>query len=101
MRILPERSHSYFGIVFICALSAVIISGCGRKLFPQPVGAPPPPRVSDLSAKVEPRAVEISWSPILAAAARGIHYSIMKSDIAWGKRNCLECPPPTQQQVGA
>lgn len=93
------RSHTRFGIIFLCALSAVMISGCGRKMFPKPKGAPPAPRINDLSAKVEPRAVEISWSPILAAAARGIRYSIMKSEISWEKRNCLECPPPAQQQV--
>lgn len=93
------RSHKHFGIIFICALSAVMISGCGLKKFPQPIGAPPPPRINDLSARIEPRTVEISWSPILAAAAGGIHYSIMKSDISWKKRNCLECPPPAQQQV--
>lgn len=94
-----RRADRRLGIIFLCALSAVMLSGCGRKMFPHPIGAPPPPQVNDLSARVKPRAVEISWTPIVAAAARGIHYSIMKSDISWEKRNCLECPPSTQQQV--
>jgi hypothetical protein len=28
-----------------------------------------------------------------------MRYSILKSDIAWDKRNCLECPPVSQMQV--
>lgn len=99
MRILSDLAkHRSLGIISICVLS-VIIYGCGRKVFPKPEGAPPPPRVNNLSAKVVPRAVELSWSPVAAKVAGGIRYSILKSEISWEKRNCLECPPPSQQQV--
>ncbi|MDR3567638.1 MAG: hypothetical protein P4L43_06380 [Syntrophobacteraceae bacterium] len=99
MRILPDiPKHGRFGIIFICVFSAAL-SGCGRKTFPQPKGSPPPARVNDLESRVEPRAVEISWSPLPAAAARRVRYSILKSDISWQKRNCLECPPTSQLQV--
>ncbi|MGC9196876.1 MAG: hypothetical protein ACP5IL_15685 [Syntrophobacteraceae bacterium] len=99
MRILPDFAKpGRFGIIFIFALSA-LLSGCGIKTFPRPIGAPPAPRVNDLSARVEPGAVELSWSPLPAAQAKAIRYSILKSTVDWDKRNCLECPPPAQLQV--
>ena len=99
MRVLPDfAKHGRFGIILICAFSAAI-AGCGRKMFPHPMGTPPPPRIDDLGGRVEPRAVELSWTPVSAAAARSIHYSILKSDISWEKRNCLECPPTAQLPV--
>jgi hypothetical protein len=99
MRILPDfAKHGRFGFLVICSLS-VVISGCGQKMFPKPIGSPPPPRVAELNARVEPGGVEISWSALPVAAARRMHYSVMKSSISWDKRNCLECPPPAQLQV--
>lgn len=99
MRILPDFAKpGRFGIIFIFALSA-LVSGCGIKTFPKPIGAPPPPRVNNLSARVEPGAVEISWSALPPAQTKAIRYSIMRSTVAWDKRNCLECPPPAQAEV--
>ncbi|MCL5406131.1 MAG: fibronectin type III domain-containing protein [Deltaproteobacteria bacterium] len=99
MRILPDfAKHGWLGIIFLCALSAVI-SGCGHQTFPEPIGAPPPPGINDLSARIEPRAVALSWSPLPRAEAKTIRYAIMKSNISWKKRNCLQCPPPAELQV--
>ncbi len=96
---MPDLTrHGRFGSILICALSA-LLSGCGHQTFPSPIGSAPPPRINDLSARVEPGAVEISWSALPAGAARKIRYSILKNDVDWAKRNCLECPPPAQLQV--
>jgi hypothetical protein len=99
MRILRDLpKYRELGIVSLCVLS-VIISGCGRKMFPKPQGAAAPPQVKDLNAQVMPRSVELSWSPITGEGAKGIGYSITRSDLKWDNRNCLECPPPELRQV--
>ncbi len=98
MRILADSAkYKRLGIISICVLS-IMLSGCGKKLFPKPKGGAPPPQINDLKAQVMPRMVELSWSPV-TAGARGITYSIMRSELRWENRNCLECPPPDQQQV--
>ena len=99
MRILPDSAKYWcLGIISICVLS-VIISGCGTKKFPKPLGGAPPPQIKNLSAQVMPGAVELSWSPVAVEAAKRIGYSIMRSELKWENRNCLECPPPEQQRV--
>jgi len=99
MRILSDSAkHKYLAIISICVLS-VIISACGVKKFPRPLGVGPPPQVNDLRAQVIPRSVELSWSPVAVGADTRIGYSIMKSELKWENRNCLECPPPEQQLV--
>jgi len=99
MQILPDSAkHKCLGIIFICVLSA-IISGCGQKIFPKPRGAAPPPQVADLRVQVVPRSVELSWSPLAAETAKGFGYSILRAELKWENRNCLECPVPDQKQV--
>ena len=99
MRILSDSAkYKRVAIISICALS-VIIAGCGTKKFPKPLGGAPPPQVKNLSAQVMPGGVELSWSPVAVAAGKRIGYSIMRSDLKWENRNCLECPPPEQQRV--
>jgi hypothetical protein len=112
MRILPDRAkynelfipfsgfsrNKGLGIVSICVLS-IIISGCGKKMFPKPHGVAPPPQVKDLKTRVMPRSVELSWSPAAGEAVKGIGYAITRSDLKWENRNCLECPAPERQRV--
>ena len=99
MRILSDSAkHKCLGIISICVLS-VIISSCGVAKFPKPIGVAPPPQVNDLNAQVIPRAVELSWSPVVVKADKRVTYLIMRSELEWEKRNCLECPPPQQQLV--
>lgn len=99
MRILPDLAkYKRMGIISVCALSVMILSGCGRKVFPRPQGAAPPPRVTDLSSQIMPGAVELSWSPVTRTAGL-ISYGIMKYELEWKKRNCLECPAPGQRMV--
>ena len=98
MRILADSvKYKCLGIISICVLS-IILSGCGKKLFPKHIGEAPPPQVNDLRAQVMPRLVELSWSPV-AAGDKAVAYSIMRSELKWENRNCLECPAPDQQQV--
>jgi len=78
---------------------SVIISGCGQKMFPKPEGVAPPPQVGDLKAQVVPHSVVLSWSPVASEAAGKISYAIMKSELKWENRNCLECPVPDQRRV--
>ncbi len=99
MRILPDSAkYKCLGVISICVLS-VIIPGCGTKKFPKPLGVAPPPQVNNLSAQVMPRSVELSWSPGAVGADKRIGYSIMRAELKWENRNCLECPPPEQQLV--
>jgi len=98
MRILADSAkYKYFGIISICVLS-IILSGCGKKLFPKHIGEAPPPQVNSLRAQVMPRLVELSWSPV-AAGGKAVAYSILRSELKWENRNCLECPAPDQQQI--
>jgi hypothetical protein len=99
MQILPHSAkYKCLEIISVCVLS-VIISGCGKKLFPKAAGVAPPPQINDLRAQVMPRSVELSWSPVAVKADKRIGYSIMKSELKWENRNCLECPPPDQERV--
>jgi hypothetical protein len=99
MRILPDSAkYKCLGIISICVLS-IIIPGCGTKKFPKPLGVAPPPQVKDLSVQVMPGSVELSWSPAAAGTDKRIGYSVMKSELNWEKRSCLECPPTEQQRV--
>ncbi len=98
MRILADSAkYKCLGIISICVLS-IILSGCGKKLFPKHIGEAPPPQVSDLRAQVMLRSVELSWSPI-PAGDKAVAYSILRSELKWENRGCLECPAPDQHQV--
>ncbi|MGA2403782.1 MAG: hypothetical protein ABSG91_19090 [Syntrophobacteraceae bacterium] len=46
-----------------------------------------------------PRSVDLSWTPVAAEGASELAYSIMRSELKWENRNCLECPAPDQRQV--
>ncbi len=98
MRILDDSTkYKCLGIISICVLS-IVLSGCGKKLFPKHIGEAPPPQVSDLRAQVMPRSVELSWSRV-PAGDKAVAYSIMRSELKWESRNCLECPAPDQAQI--
>ncbi len=90
--------HKCLGVISVCVLSA-IISGCGQKIFPKPMGVAPPAQVNDLRAKIMPQSVELSWTPIPIESGKQFGYSVMRSDLKWENRNCLECPVPDQQRI--
>ena len=97
---IPRELPKYrgLGIISLCVLF-VMISGCGKKLFPKPEGSAAPPQVKDLSAQVMPRAVELSWSPVSGQGAKGVGYSILRSEVKWENRGCLECQPTDQRII--
>ncbi|MHC1726361.1 MAG: hypothetical protein AB9866_10190 [Syntrophobacteraceae bacterium] len=100
MPTLPNtaRHTVLMGIILVCALST-LISGCGRKMFPKPPGEGPPPQIADLKAQVVSRSVELSWTLPAAGLPGGLRYSIMRSELKWENRNCLECPAPDQVEI--
>ncbi len=102
MRFLTNhtRTVSINGIILVCAMG-VILSGCGRKLFPQPGGEDAGPQIRDLQAQVTARGVELSWSIPEKAAAGKYSYSVMKAEMKWENRNCPECPGIKQHEVHA
>jgi len=99
MRILPDSAkYKALGFILVC-VSSVIISGCGQKMFPKPKGVAPPPQAGSVKARVQPGSVELSWVPAAPEAAKRIRYEVMKAELKWENRNCLECPVPDQQRV--
>lgn len=86
------------GIVLICAMG-VLLSGCGRKIFPKPSGEEALPQVRDLQAQVTARGVALTWTIPEQAAGGKFRYSVMKAELKWENRNCPECPGITQHQV--
>lgn len=86
------------GIVFICTMG-MLLSGCGRKMFPKPGGQEAAPQVHDFQAQVIPRGVELSWAIPEGAQAKGVRYSVLRSELNWDNRNCVECPGVNQQEV--
>lgn len=79
------------GIILIC-LVLILIPGCGRKMFPKPSGEEGAPQVRDLGVQVTSRGVELSWSPIAAAAEGKLRYQILRTELSWENRNCADCP---------
>jgi hypothetical protein len=101
MRILPDAAnYRRLQLISLCVLS-VIISGCGQKIFPTPQGCPPPPQAKDLRVKIMPKAVELSWTPAAVDPAKHMAYAIMRADLKWDIRTCLECPSADMQKVGS
>lgn len=81
----------------------LIVSGCGKKTFPRPIAEHAPPRVQNLKAEVVPQGVELSW-PIPGQGDKHLQqfpyrFAILKSDLSWDKRDCLDCPAISQQTV--
>ncbi len=99
MRTLPNSArYTGLGVIFVC-LMTITLPGCGRKMFPKPPAGEAPPQVKDLSAQVMPRSVELSWTPAAGVSGKGVRYSIMRSELKWENRDCLECPTADQREV--
>ncbi len=99
MHTLPNSArYKHFGIIFICLMTFALTS-CGKKMFPKTTGGEIPPQIKDMSAQVMPRSVEISWTPVAAAPGKGLRYAIMRSELKWENRDCLECPTVDQREV--
>jgi len=92
---------------FSCAIAVVLMglsaSTCGRRTFPKPIVQEPPPQIKDLKAEVRGTGVELSWTLLSpkeeSADISSYRFAVMKSEVPWDKRNCLECPAPDQEAI--
>lgn len=95
-------NYRLLGIVPILVIG-LLASGCGKKTFPRPIVPEPPPQVKDLRAEVRGGEVQLSWSaPKEAKKSReysSYRFAVMKYELPWDKRNCLECPAPGQKTI--
>lgn len=93
------RLWSWLAILF-CSFS---LWACGMKTYPQPLVTESLPKIEDLSCQVRGKTVELSWSvpEEIKSTEEGHKYrlAVMKSEVQWENRNCLTCPPLSQQQV--
>lgn len=73
--------------------------------MPRPASQEALPTVRDLKVQVSSKGADLSWSipeKLKSSTEQGqYHFSIVKSEVKWDKRNCLECPPPSQEEVQA
>jgi hypothetical protein len=92
----------------LCCWMAVLLlsftlTGCGLKTYPRPVAPDQLPQIQDLTTQVRGKTVEVSWtipSPLSQPESDpGIRFVVLKSEIQWDNRNCLECPTPMQQEI--
>lgn len=96
------RSSYFVGLLPLLALG-LLLTGCGKKTAPKPMTQELPPQVPDFQVQVRPRGVELSWS--LPDRMKPdpkkppLHFIVMRSDINWEDRNCLNCPPANQREI--
>ncbi len=90
------------GLVTLLVLG-LTLSGCGLKTYPKPVSEGQIPTIQDLRTQVRLKAVEVAWSvpTELSEALKETPYRlvVVKAELNWGNRNCLDCPTPSQQEV--
>ncbi len=81
----------------------VLLSGCGVKSYPKPIALDQVPQIQDLKTQVRLKAVELTWSlpDQLNEALKDTGYSlaVLKGEVNWENRNCLECPAALPQEV--
>jgi hypothetical protein len=96
-------NYSRFAGLLPILLLGLLLSGCGLRTYPKPIAQEQIPQIQDLRTQVRLKTVEVAWSiPEQAKdAPKGTGYSfvILKAEVNWENRNCLECPPQTQQEV--
>lgn len=94
---------SHFLIVTLASAVLCSLWGCGVKSYPRPLTPEQLPPIQDLNAQVRVKAVEVSWTvpeELNQAAIRdGLRFAILKSELPWENRHCLDCPASTTQEV--
>jgi hypothetical protein len=100
---MSKQSMFRFSCIIATVLIAVFSSSCGRRTFPKPIVQEPPPEIKDLKADVRGTGIELSWtlpSPKeKSTVISDYRFAVMKSEVPWDKRNCLECPAPEQETI--
>ena len=81
----------------------ILLSGCGIKTYPKPITPEQLPQIQDLRAQVRLKSVEVTWSfpEQLEQALKDTGYSfvVIKGEVNWENRNCLDCPLSSPQEV--
>jgi hypothetical protein len=81
----------------------LILSGCGNKTFPKPITQEAALQSPNLQAQVRQNSVELTWSipenVLESQKDPRYRFSVMRSEVSWENRNCLDCPSPNQQEV--
>ncbi|MBP8646133.1 MAG: hypothetical protein KBH99_08440 [Syntrophobacteraceae bacterium] len=84
-------------------LVGLFLAGCGVKSFPRSLCEEAPSVVGDLQAQVRSKKVELTWSIPGLESKEGKQFrhrfSLLKSELRWENRNCLECPAPMMQEI--
>lgn len=94
------RNSSTALLVTAAALAA---AGCANKTFPRPTTETARPEISDLSVRILPGAVELSWTGPrgIEITEKGSSYRflVLKAPVKWDNRNCPDCPVESQSEV--
>jgi hypothetical protein len=88
-------------IPFLCL--SLLMAGCGKKSFPKSMLDQPVLQVSNLQAQGRSKGIELQWN--VPEGLRGkpkdrpFRFAVLRSDIDWENRNCMDCPAPEQTEL--
>lgn len=103
MQVERTAGHSCGAGLVPVLLLGLALSGCGLKTYPKPISLDQIPHIQDLRTQVRLKAVEVAWSlpAELTEALKETPFRlvVVKAELNWGNRNCLDCPTPSQQEV--
>jgi hypothetical protein len=100
-----HRGLDYSGLASLVPVFflGVLLSGCGVKTYPKPILLEQLPQIQDLKTQVRLKAVELTWSVpeqlTLAMKDAGYSFVILRSELIWGNRSCLDCPVSGQAEL--
>lgn len=96
---LSHRSSAAL-LVMAAALAAY---GCANKTFPRPMTETTRPEISDLSVRILPGGVELSWTgpegTEITEKGSSHRFLVLKAPVKWDNRNCPDCPVESQAEV--
>lgn len=96
------QSRCFAGVIPILILG-LMVAGCGKKTFPRPESTEPQPQIKDLQVQVRAKGVELTWSvpPQMRTVSkeRPYRFNILRSELLWDNRNCLDCPATVQREL--
>ncbi len=97
------RSHLCLAGMISILVFGLLLTGCGKKSFPKPASVETPPEVRDLRVQVRAKGVELTWTipDQLRTTSKNNKYrfNILRSELLWNNRNCLDCPGTIQQEL--
>lgn len=103
---ITESFRRFYGsleAILVLLLLGCAVSGCGVKTYPKPIVQQPPAQINDLQSEVRDGAAELSWqvapAPPNSEQSAAYRFAVLKSEVPWDKRNCLECPAREQTTI--